>query len=289
MKIKKLCALKLVHNIIIISISGGGKAMRRKLRITFVSLTVIVIAFLLCTGAQCKAHQTVPSEYGDFYYAIMTDDESGEQYIRLQGLTEQGQQKMYVIVPSEINGIKVRELNYKGGDWYHEGGFVSDVLEKIYIPTSVVVAELAFAHCPKLNKVIMLDKNGLELYDDRYYKRVFIMSDKYNSYEYGNSNFYQYVFPVNVYFANLSFMYNYKEAENHGYYWIDDCDYGGIIDFIPSEPKREGYTFGGWYKEAECINKWNFETDTLPEQIFDEEGKEIYQETKLYAKWLSNS
>ena len=90
--------------------------------------------------------------------------------------------------------------------------------------------------------------------------------------------------------ANVSYNYNFNGAENDGYYWIDDYDYGSKIEFIPPEPKRKGYTFGGWYKEPECKNKWNFETDVLPEKRTEtnEDGKEevIYQETRLYAKWL---
>lgn len=42
----------------------------------------------------------------------------------------------------------------------------------------------------------------------------------------------------------------------------------------PTDPTRPGYTFGGWYKEPENINKWNFETDKVTE------------DTSLYAKWL---
>ena len=41
----------------------------------------------------------------------------------------------------------------------------------------------------------------------------------------------------------------------------------------PTAPSEDGYTFGGWYKEAECTNKWNFETDVLNDNI------------TLYAKW----
>lgn len=84
-------------------------------------------------------------------------------------------------------------------------------------------------------------------------------------------------------------MFNYIGAPNDGYFFINDFERGGLIEDTPYEPQREGYTFGGWYKDAECKNKWDFETDTLPEQIFDDEGKEIYQETKLYAKWIKNS
>ncbi len=41
----------------------------------------------------------------------------------------------------------------------------------------------------------------------------------------------------------------------------------------PSTPIAEGYTFGGWYKEAECTNAWNFISDVVTEN------------QTLYAKW----
>ena len=31
----------------------------------------------------------------------------------------------------------------------------------------------------------------------------------------------------------------------------------------PAAPTRDGYLFGGWYKEASCSNRWNFNTDTV--------------------------
>ena len=41
----------------------------------------------------------------------------------------------------------------------------------------------------------------------------------------------------------------------------------------PTDPSAEGWTFGGWYKEAACQNAWNFETDTVTANV------------TLYAKW----
>lgn len=38
-------------------------------------------------------------------------------------------------------------------------------------------------------------------------------------------------------------------------------------------PVYSGYVFGGWYKEADCTNLWNFEEDT------------VTNNTTLYAKW----
>lgn len=94
---------------------------------------------------------------------------------------------------------------------------------------------------------------------------------------------------TDIYFANVSYMYNYESKEHDGYYFIDDYDYGSKIEYIPEEPTREEYTFAGWYREPEGINAWDFDTDTLPEEITEEneDGETIvvYQETKLYAKW----
>ena len=45
----------------------------------------------------------------------------------------------------------------------------------------------------------------------------------------------------------------------------------------PPAPTKEGYTFGGWYKESGCTNAWDFDTDTV---TFD---------VTLYAKWTTNT
>ncbi len=41
----------------------------------------------------------------------------------------------------------------------------------------------------------------------------------------------------------------------------------------PTAPTADSYTFGGWYKEATCENEWDFENDTVTDDI------------TLYAKW----
>ncbi len=45
----------------------------------------------------------------------------------------------------------------------------------------------------------------------------------------------------------------------------------------PADPTRSGYTFGGWYKEADCTNAWNFDTDIVNSDI------------TLYAKWTEST
>ena len=84
--------------------------------------------------------------------------------------------------------------------------------------------------------------------------------------------------------ANTCFMYNYCGAPNGGYYFINEYERGGLIE-EPEQLFRRGAFFTGWYKEPECINPWNFETDTLPEAEYDENGELVFVETILYAGW----
>ena len=48
----------------------------------------------------------------------------------------------------------------------------------------------------------------------------------------------------------------------------------------PQEPVREGYTFGGWYEDAECTDSRKFDFDTQSQVMTDK---------TLFAKWIPNS
>ena len=49
----------------------------------------------------------------------------------------------------------------------------------------------------------------------------------------------------------------------------------GKVTEPETAPTLEGYTFGGWYKEAACTTLFDFDTDTVEEA------------TTLYAKWIA--
>ena len=52
---------------------------------------------------------------------------------------------------------------------------------------------------------------------------------------------------------------------------------GGFVIEPIARPTRIDHGFDGWYKEAECINIWNFTVDTVTEDI------------TLYARWVEES
>lgn len=53
-----------------------------------------------------------------------------------------------------------------------------------------------------------------------------------------------------------------------------EIDHGAMVD-KPDTPTKQDYFFGGWFKEPELENPWNFDTETITEDI------------TLYAKWDS--
>jgi len=43
----------------------------------------------------------------------------------------------------------------------------------------------------------------------------------------------------------------------------------------PANPMRHGYSFMGWYRDADCTERWDFDRDTL------------HQNITLYARWIN--
>ena len=250
--------------------------MKKKLWKVWIVLILAVMTFMVGLFSGCSRDE----EWGYFTVKFYNDRETA--YIT--GLTEEGQQQRFLVIPEEIDGVKVYTIGERPllQMWSSIGyaDICSDKLEKIYIPFSTEIISGSFRNSSNLMKVVSIRDdyyiNGFEYSIKRCYSREVYIERGYTRDCYVMSN--------------VSYFYNYETEENYGYYWIDDWNYGSKIEFIPPEPEREGYTFGGWYKEPECINKWDFETDVLPEERteINEDGEEevVYQETKLYAKWL---
>ena len=248
-------------------------------KLMLISLIIIVvfvgwIYFTLKENEKNAKNRLHESEHFIYYY------NKDKNYLQIVGLTDLGKEQEYLIIPESIDGKKVVDVGCYNGwgtadvkEKFGEGHeqFHSDKLKRIYVNADVKIIDQSFAgnliHAPLLEGFMYIyisENNYLGIHDNAY---TTSFNGGYRS-------------------ANVSYFYNYENAINEGYYWIDNYNYGEKIEFIPPEPTREGYTFAGWYKESECINKWNFETDTLPQAQYDENDRKIYQETKLYAKWI---
>lgn len=251
-------------------------------------IIILIMLILLAFVTACKI-RIETYEYGDFEYHIFQINDDGKrvtpdtknrnvvnEYIRIIGLSEEGMTKEIIIVPHYINGIEVREVGSQafqgtGGTWKSEN------LRRIYIPFPAAVYVTMSSGISNLERVIVLEHRAI---GGGGFFITSLNGDKYG-YPIGGDSI-----SGQGKCANVSYMFNYEDSPNHGYYWIDDYDYGTKITYIPENPTRVGYIFDGWYKEEECINKWDFDVDILPDALCDNHERVLFQETILYAKWI---
>lgn len=174
------------------------------------------------------------------------------------------------------------------------GNFESENLQKMYVPFEIENTDFEIKHYGGEFEVVVWNYivhsaytfgSNVQIYG---YNR-FIHGRYHAEIKFGGTGKDSYKNKL----ANVTYFYNYDDCPNEGYYWVYSWD-ETLIDYIPPEPTREGYTFGGWYKEPECVNEWNFGTDITHKEIIladfsEKEIRENYEDwsTSLYAKWIA--
>lgn len=241
---------------------------------TLVLLCIVTLSFL----SACELEK----EYtcGDFLYSFVGRD---HQYIKITGLTEQGMDKSVLAIPAEIDGITVSHVWKAGIGNYGNSIWQSPKLKKLYLPDCIVnFDQMTLSECAALEYVIILP---IADYNEEFNEFLPSVGNDHNIYVFSNIYFERYednwsnlIFP-----ANVTYYYNFERPDNGGVFWLDVVEQGEkIVDVPPSDPVRDRYTFGGWYTEPECINEWDFATDTMPHP----ENSEEFYELELYAKWI---
>jgi len=238
------------------------------LTLTAVMLCSICAGFSGCiNGRKIKTEYFVCREYSD--------------RVAIDVLTDLGKEQEILIFPEKIKGKKVtlhmENARYLDGSSSYSR-FASDKLKKLYL-MRVTRTPFEKNGLPNLQEIYAIgasESNNVSLSGSgsQWYGYVPNVYDKVFQNEY-----------LKFFTANVGYFYNYLDSPNNNYYWIDNYTYGGKITFQPPPPERQGYTFSGWYKEAACMNAWDFDKDTLPQLLTNADGETIYQETKLYAKW----
>ena len=192
-----------------------------------------------------------------------------------------------VYIPDKIDGIPVTYVGFEqwGGPTAKFWG-----AEKIYFPWSIKRSPVGrIEYAGGVRYIISASTNTLIDFENYYYITYVIPNCMYaDPVSFYNVNKLHTKIDIreesNIMSANIAYFFNYEDNPNKGYFFVDLLEENGKIVKPPYGPKREGYKFAGWYKEAECLNVWDFENDIV-EISFDEEGERIYEEVCLYAKW----
>lgn len=300
----------------------------KKFSTIFISLTLVISLCLFGCDCETFAYKEITAKKetdGLFYYFY---DKKIDGYAIIGDLEEKNPEVMYIPPYYKGKEVKYVYYNASGGlmsTTTFGPSFIN--VRKVYIPfnspsycsiydNSDINLQVNVEEIYNSGEIIKL--GGYDLY--KFFLSEYIKSDKFtmffsvndyykivnqfnqalneeNSiYELQNSlidktTYYDSLFERYMTFqkANITYLFNYENSPNGGVFFIDNCGYGESIKNPPYDPIREDYTFEGWYKESECINKWNFETDTLPIVEYDKDGNPVeFIETKLYAKWQKN-
>lgn len=260
----------------------------------FFAVTLAVLsltATIAVSGCKGCGDEVLPeSDLGYFSFAVKVEDD-GTRKAYITGLTDSGARQKVLVCPYSMGGgAKVYGLGYirhflVGSE--NMGRFHSDNLEKFFFPHMPLEVER------EPGPTFAFEKARPVWWDTSDIESEFSISRAGAIYGY---NYYRtkvaagHYIEENSVIANVSFMYNYEGAENDGYFWVDSYD-EDVITFIPPNPERPDYLFGGWYKEPECISRWDFERDRTGKELYIEEGSECdtYEGVYIYAKWISNT
>ncbi|MDE6361849.1 MAG: InlB B-repeat-containing protein [Clostridia bacterium] len=252
---------------------------------------LLVIATILIVVSACIFTSCVPVEERDWY--VEENGWMAKRYgntVALIGMKGEICEKDELIVPTQIGDLRVKSIIF---DNFIRCFVKSQQLvykaNKVFIPGVNYVYETDCNRIdfPIAEKLVFLSTNW-EDYTNGFKTTDFDVIDvKLVAYELSSvylpqsaldsfiDNFAERNYGTKFYPANVSYYYNYEEAPNDGYYWVDDLNLGDRIKTIPDNPQREGYEFCGWYKEKECINEV-----MLSNLIKGEE------EIELFAKWI---
>lgn len=230
--------------------------MSKKEKIIIISLctsfVVLLILFLIPFKDNLAGKKIYKKEYSnsnvvvtDNYDYIISKTNYGKE---IEIINYHRNPESYLVIPSYIDGMKVTKINLYNFGYY-----------KIYIPRGVEITNMGD------QKYIVLQ----EPYAFRTYGRNDRMYSFPNNFDV--EDFDQITTPNSLFrYCNLIYFTN---IGNEVYF--KDIYNDELIDYIPNDPVRKGYVFKGWYKEKECINKWDFENDICDSTEFN----------LLFAKW----
>lgn len=246
----------------------------------FVTLVLsIMLCIVGCDNHTQERNGVIYKREGDFYV--------------VEGISDKNNMSDVIYVLDEIGGKKVFALGYKSPVVGRTGYIYRSITKRIYFPWSITVVgnninrSCEVGYEDTLQYLISASTTLIDTISYGKSKNVVpqIVYSKISTGENVNEQLIHQVDVDSFLPANIAFFFNYEKNPNSGYFFIDIAEESGKLTKPPYDPKRDGYKFAGWYKEAECVTPWDFDSDQIVIE-YDLEGNRIYEEFCLYAKWI---
>ena len=256
-------------------------------KIALISCILLVFTFMFTVSA-CNSDDWNYEYNGMTFWLIKHETEDGEKdYYYMAGNLHDKDVVNYFI-PMTINGYPVREFGY--ARFTNPGAgtiYLRDLsLQKLYMPSTIIGQGYNYEYLSGVHQDMqiyycgeVIDLYPIYPYDSNHKIDYYVPLERFDQFEnaLGTESTFK---PTtsHLYKANISYRLNSEDMCE--YYYVDNIEAGSKIVNIPPEPTRAGYTFGGWYTEKECVNKWNF--NNVPTVSNNDDS---FVEFRLYAKW----
>lgn len=261
-----------------------------KKRIAFIILVCCVLIFSLSgCGSETKPNVykdpwNIKQEDNGWYYYVR-ENEEGYKYSVILGLVNDSENITQLVIPETLGGYTVKRV----GEYYcpiisapykkyginattianiiinHDIDTLVDCGIKDFSGNLIINAKINSFHCVNRYGETFLDINSVQIntdamdftYDNTYDGR-YILSKYRKEYDlHLMENHYEIVFDADG-------------GTQKTYYSIIKKD---TLCIEPQSPIKQGFEFIGWYKEQQCINRWEFSSEIVTSDV------------TLYAKW----
>lgn len=255
----------------------GNKQAVKKVFFCLMAAMLGLFSLAGCRDSYMKSYPSVSNE--DFIFLL----EEEEEYAILFEIREAGAQKEVLKVPAFIEGYPVRQIGVELTMGKHPS-LKSENTKKIYLPytASLLYGDRALSEISKGQELIAICDEIVtgQSFESNSYS--YWMTSPINTFVYTQNHFdlagkkpnTDFEFSM-TYLPNYIFHFNYPDSPNSDTFWIDYIT-ADNLKAMPDEPTREGYEFGGWYAEPECLQEWDREFSVPGEgETFE-----------FYAKWI---
>lgn len=232
---------------------------------------VLISTMLFCISG-CKAcDDYIKNNFsaGGFVCKVLSDGTLAVGDV--SGLSDGGDA---LFIPYEINGYTVTQLGFPSAMGFGGNGSLNTRFRRVYFPNTIKSVdsnnEYVFNYT---NDKVFYCGSVMGLSKICTHRCFYVPYQQLEEFTKKTSS------QNTILKANVGYYLNYDE--NNYYYYVDYYENEETIKYVPPIPERDGYSFDGWYKEAECLNKWDFDVDTVQT---DEENEEV----GLYAKWIKS-
>lgn len=205
---------------------------------------------MLFTGTSCKAFDVLEDKGfrvdGILYRNI------NETQVAV-GSIEVHPESKAVFIPSRVEGYDVVQLGFDFPDFGLSGINKLYVngnpdIQRVYFPGSIIGFTYDYTQFVRYTDIFYCGKvqNLYPLLASQ--SKIYVPNEEYEKFFKVTEDAEYFLLP-----ANITYLLNYREEND--YYYVDSGEYGEPIRYIPPRPEREGYSFEGWYTEAECIHE----------------------------------